>query len=121
MSDGLTWPSARCPISGSTCRDESPAYRSLVDSARSLARRKVVRHSANQSDSVSGTEGLKQLRYDRIGLRHRWDLLRDYLAVDTENLADGVSCPADAPTPQTPPRHGTLTRGRLATQPNLGG
>jgi hypothetical protein len=33
MSDGLTWPSARCPISGWTCRAVRQAYRSLVDSA----------------------------------------------------------------------------------------
>jgi hypothetical protein len=33
---------------------ESPAYKSFVDSARSLARRKVVRHSASQSDTVRG-------------------------------------------------------------------
>ena len=26
MSEGLTWPSAKCPINGSTCRAVSPAW-----------------------------------------------------------------------------------------------
>ena len=55
----------------------------------------------DQIDALAGTERLEQLGYDSIGQRHRWDLLSGYLAVDTENLADGAHS-ADSPTTQNP-------------------
>jgi hypothetical protein len=60
-----------------------------------------------------GTKGLHQLRYDRLGQRHGWEPPGEYLAVHTENPADGPTSQAGSPT--TEPHHSrglSLTRGQ---------
>jgi hypothetical protein len=60
-----------------------------------------------------GTKGLHQLRYDRLGQRHGWEPPGEYLAVHTENPADGPTSQAGSPT--TKPHHSrglSLTRGQ---------
>ena len=48
----LGWSSRTWPMIGSTCRLVKPLYSSLVESARSLAQRKVRRHSSSHSARV---------------------------------------------------------------------
>src|SRR5215212_7133945 len=45
---------------------------------------------------------LEQLNCDRLGQRHRWEPPGEYLAVHTENPADGATANGGSPTTRNP-------------------
>ena len=60
----------------------------------------------DQIDTLAGAERLQQLRHGRLRQRHRWDSFSEYLAVHTEDPADGPYRSEAAPVTRKPHHSG---------------